>query len=85
MAKRKITVTIDEDLLDSMLEMGTENVSHVLNRALRNEIEAQARHKALGGLLDELQSAYGEPTQEARQAAQEAFEELDGFIQAKVA
>ena len=68
-----------------MSELGTENVSHLLNRALRNEIEAQARHKALGGLLDDLRSAYGEPTAEARQAAQEAFDELDGFVQAKVA
>jgi Post-segregation antitoxin CcdA len=85
MAKRKITVTIDEDLLDSIPELGTENVSSLLNKALRTELEARYRHKALGGLLDELRSAYGEPTTEARQAAQEAFEELDGFVQAKVA
>lgn len=85
MAKRKITVTIDEDLLDSIPELGTENVSSLLNKALRTELEARARHKALGGLLDELRRTHGDPTDDARQVAREAFDELDGFVQAKVA
>jgi Post-segregation antitoxin CcdA len=87
MAKRKITVTIDEDLLDSIPELGTENVSSLLNKALRTELEARARHQALGLLLEELRIAHGEPTEEALRAAEDAFAELEGeiFVHAKVA
>lgn len=85
MAKRKITVTIDEDLLDALSELGAENVSSTMNIALRREVESRARNQALGELLDTWREQYGDLTDEERAEAQASFDELDGFSNVKAA
>ncbi len=52
-SKRKVSVTLDEDLVERI--GGSENLSAVVNRALRDATEAQIRRQKLSRLLDELE------------------------------
>ena len=53
MAKRKITVTVDEELVETAHALGRDSLSSVVNRALEREVDRRARHGALGRLLAE--------------------------------
>ena len=85
MAKRKVTVTIDEDILDSLAVLGAENVSSLMNEALRSRLDAMVRNQALGELLDSWRANYGDLTEAERDEARATFDELDGFIVKRVA
>jgi post-segregation antitoxin (ccd killing protein) len=56
--KRKVSVSLDEDLV-SELEAGGEAVSAQINDAIRAELERRRRHRLLGAMLDELTEAHG--------------------------
>jgi post-segregation antitoxin (ccd killing protein) len=56
--KRKISVTLDADLVAD-LEAEGENLSAHLNAALRADLEHRRRRKALGMLLDTLAEERG--------------------------
>jgi hypothetical protein len=77
MAKRKITVTVDEDLVDSVHALGSESLSAVVNEALAHEVQRRARAAALGRLLADWDATYGPVTAEAAAAAAAAFDDLD--------
>jgi hypothetical protein len=77
MAKRKITVTVDEDLVDTVQALGPESLSAVVNEALAREVERRARAAALGRLLAEWDATYGPVSAEAAAAAAAAFDDLD--------
>jgi hypothetical protein len=51
--KRKLSLTLDEDLL-VFLEQNAEALSAQVNDALRNEVARQRQRQALGVLLDRL-------------------------------
>jgi post-segregation antitoxin (ccd killing protein) len=57
-AKRKVSVTLDADLV-SEIEAQGENLSAHVNTALRNELAARRRHRALAELLDSLAAERG--------------------------
>jgi post-segregation antitoxin (ccd killing protein) len=57
-AKRKVSVTLDADLV-SEIEAEGENLSAHVNAALRNELLARRRHRALADLLDRLAAERG--------------------------
>ena len=59
MAKRKITVTVDEELVETAHALGADSLSSVVNRALEREVDRRARHAALGRLLAEWDDAHG--------------------------
>ncbi len=61
--KRKISVTLDEDLV-AALERGGDTLSAQVNRAVRSEVERRARHQILRGWLDEMAESEG-PVDEA--------------------
>jgi len=78
MAKRKITVTVDEDLVDPARQLGDENLSGVVNDALGAHVDLLAR---LGALRTQLErwDAEGDPiSAKAADEAASAFDELDG-------
>jgi Arc/MetJ family transcription regulator len=85
MAKRKVTVTIDEDILDTLTMLGAENVSSVVNDALRSRVESIAHNQALGELLASWREQYKPPSERARKAARLALQELDGVDSSQVA
>jgi hypothetical protein len=77
MAKRKITVTVDEELVESVQALGAESLSAVVNEALASEVQRRARAAALGRLLAEWDATYGPVGTEAAAAAAAAFDDLD--------
>lgn len=56
--KRKISVTIDAQLLDELEEAGV-NVSAQINEALSLELERRRRRAALGAMLDQMAAERG--------------------------
>lgn len=79
MAKRKVTVTIDEELLDLLREQGAENVSAAVNEALAEHAERVGRLAALRSQLDRWDRQFGPVSAKAASEAQRAFDELDGL------
>jgi hypothetical protein len=77
MAKRKITVTVDEDLVETVQALGAESLSAVVNEALANEVERRGRAAALGRLLADWDATYGPVPAETAAAAAAAFDDLD--------
>ncbi|HYZ55845.1 MAG TPA: type II toxin-antitoxin system CcdA family antitoxin [Streptosporangiaceae bacterium] len=53
-AKRKVSVTLDADLVAAIEAEGGESLSAEVNSALRAEFARRRRQQALGGLLDHL-------------------------------
>lgn len=78
MAKRKITVTVDEGLVRTVQVLGAESLSSVVNAALANEVDRRARAAALARMLDEWDADFGTvPAEAATAAAAAAFDDLD--------
>lgn len=78
MGKRKITITVDEDLVE-WLRAEDEAVSAVVNTALRAHHERWLCQRALADLLDEWDDEQGPVPQWAIDDAKSAFDELDGI------
>lgn len=57
-AKRKISVTVDADLI-AEVEAEGENLSAQVNEALRHELASRRRQRALGNFLDHLDNTEG--------------------------
>lgn len=59
-AKRKVSVSLDDDLV-AELETGGETLSSQVNEAVRNELERRRRQRLLDAMVDELDAAHGKP------------------------
>jgi post-segregation antitoxin (ccd killing protein) len=57
-AKRKVSVSLDEDLV-AELEAADEALSGQVNEAIRAEVERRRRNRLLTGMLDPLDAEYG--------------------------
>ena len=62
-AKRKVSVSLDEDLV-AELEAADEALSGQVNEAIRAEVEQRRRNRLLTDMLDSLDAQYG-PVDEA--------------------
>jgi hypothetical protein len=80
MAKRKVTVTVDEDLVESVQRLGAESLSSVVNAALAAEVDRRARAAALERMLEEWDEALGPVDDDAAEAARAAFDDLDALV-----
>ena len=78
MAKRKITVTVDEDVLDNLRLLGADNVSGVVNEAVRAHVDRLARLAALQSWVADWESGYGPISPEAAAEAEADLDALDG-------
>lgn len=58
MPKRKVSVSLDEDLV-AELETADEALSTQVNEAIRVEVERRRRNRLLTELLDSLDAEYG--------------------------
>lgn len=61
--KRKISVSIDEDIARE-LERSGESLSMQVNEALRSAVEVQRRQRKLGEFLEELEADTGPADEE---------------------
>lgn len=86
MAKRKITVTVDEEHVDRMKRLHGESVSSIVNRALVAYFEHRARNDALGQMLAGWDREFGPVNDPALEAdARAAFDEAEGIIPRRTA
>ena len=79
MAKRKITVTIDDYLVDQLRRLPGDSVSAVVNQALSEHVERLARREALSRMIDDWERELGPTSPESQASAKAAFDELDGI------
>jgi antitoxin CcdA len=61
--KRKVSVSLDEDLV-AELEAGGEALSAQVNEAVRLELQRRRRHRLLGEMLEVLEAAHGPADEE---------------------
>jgi len=64
LAKRKISISLDEDLVTE-LETVAESMSAQINAAVRSDLERRRRSRLLNDLLDRLDKEHG-PVDEVR-------------------
>jgi hypothetical protein len=83
MAKRKITVTVDEDLVESVQSLGVESLSSVINAALAREVDRRARASALERLLAEWDAEFGPVPSSVAASAAAAFDDVDATAEAR--
>jgi hypothetical protein len=74
MATRKISVTVEEELVDAVQgRVGARGVSGFVTRAIRHELEREE----LGELLSELEEILGPPDKELLAEAAAAFDRAE--------
>lgn len=76
-SKRKISVTLDADLVDELAAQGG-GLSTRVNDAVRRELARQRRHDALGAFLDRLAAERGPLDTPEDEAEMRRFAELLG-------
>lgn len=87
MNKRRITLNLDEDIVEALEGMGERSLSAAANNALREAVQKEAHHRALLEWLDELDAKYGAPTKEQLAAADALLDEFhrDGSAESDAA
>jgi hypothetical protein len=78
MSKRRVTLTLDEDLIEALKHQHARSLSAAANASLRQAIESDNHRKAAAKWLAELDAKYGKATRE-EQAENEAFLDEIGF------
>lgn len=77
MAKRKITISVDEELVDAVQQLGGSSPSGMVNAVLTAEVDRRVREAALGRLLSDWEAELGPVPEEAVVAARNAFDDVD--------
>ena len=66
-ARRKISLSLDADLVTQLEKTGTGGISSQVNDALRAELEQRHRREALAAFLDQYWADHGPPDQDEEQ------------------
>jgi hypothetical protein len=77
MSKRRITLSLDEDVVEALEAWGARSLSAAANAALREAVAKEAHHRALLSWLDELDQRFGAPTAEDRTEASQLLDDLE--------
>jgi hypothetical protein len=77
-SKRRVTLTLDEDLIEALGQRGARSLSAAANAALREAIELHNHRRAALAWLAELDATYGRAS-ENEQADNAAFLEELGW------
>jgi DNA-binding protein YbaB len=72
MKKRKVSVSLDADLVEE-LERDGEALSAQINDAIREAVERRRRRRLLGQMLDEMEQQDGPPDPELVEKYRELF------------
>ena len=62
MKKRRLTLNLDEDVIQALESVESSSISAAANNALRGAIAGEAHRSALARWLDELDEDYGAPS-----------------------
>lgn len=79
MTKRRITISIDEDLLDALEGLGGTNLSATASDLLRVGVATTAHHRAMADWLDELEVTFGPPSGAELAAADRLLDAAEGL------
>ncbi len=79
MKKRRVTLNLDEDLVEALEAVEGRSLSAVANDALRQAIAVEAHRAALLRWLDELDHQYGAPTEADLAAADALLDAVEGI------
>lgn len=77
MKKRRITLNLDEDIVEALESQGGRSLSAAANASLREAIEKEAHRVALLQWLEKLNATYGAPTAEDLADADALLDELE--------
>lgn len=78
MKKRRVTLNLDEDVVQALQAAEGRSLSAVANEALRQAVTAEAHRAALLRWLDTLDERHGPPTQGDLAAADELLNQALG-------
>ena len=78
MTKRRITLTLDNDLVEALERQDSPSVSAAANSAIRRGIEDELHRQAALAWLDDLDAAYGAATSAERKANSDFLDSI-GF------
>jgi post-segregation antitoxin (ccd killing protein) len=78
MSKRRVTLTLDEDIIEALRQQPARSLSAAANASLRQAIESDNHRKAAQKWLAELDAMYGTAAPH-EQADNEAFLDAIGF------
>jgi hypothetical protein len=78
MKKRRVTLSLDEDVIEALESLGGRSVSAVANEALRNAVAVEAHRRALLRWLDQLDLDFGAPSPADLAAADEILDAAEG-------
>ncbi|MHB1446934.1 MAG: hypothetical protein ACYCTI_10610 [Acidimicrobiales bacterium] len=76
MKKRRVTLNLDEDVVEALESLGARSLSSAANDALRRAVATEAHRAALARWLDELDAAHGSASPEEAGAIDALLEEL---------
>ncbi len=76
MSKRRVTLNLDEDIVDALKAAGP-SLSATVNTRLREAVRLELHLAALDRWLDELDAKYGPPSEESRAAAAALLDEVE--------
>jgi post-segregation antitoxin (ccd killing protein) len=76
--KRRITVTVDEDLVEAAKLLGAKSLSAAVNAALREKVDGEMHRRAVLAWLEELDTKHGKAS-DAEQTEIEEFLDEIGF------
>lgn len=77
MKKRRVTLNLDEDVVQALESVDARSISTAANRALREALAVEAHRSALLRWLDELDSAHGAADPAGIAAAEALADELE--------
>jgi uncharacterized protein (DUF4415 family) len=78
MSKRRVTLTLDQDVIEALQQQHARSLSAAANASLRQAIESDNHRKAARQWLAELDAKFGSATPD-EQAENEAFLDEIGF------
>ena len=76
MKKRRVTLNLDEDVVEALESLGARSLSSAANDALRQAVATEAHRSALARWLDELDAAQGGASPEDTMAIDLLLDEL---------
>lgn len=79
MSKRRVTLNLDEDVVEALEAIGGRSLSATANDALRDAVAVAAHRVALARWLDELDGRHGPPADDDYDRADAVLDEALGW------
>lgn len=77
MSKRRVTLNLDEDIVEALKSFGGTSLSAAANSRLREAVRLDLHLAALDRWLDELDAAHGRPSEASQAAARALLDDVE--------